>query len=161
MILVEPQDDGDDGISPAQRRVLLRYLSRIQHAVGLQGEVTVLLAGDKRVRSLNRTFRKKNKATDVLSFPADPVSGVAGDLAISLETAARQAGEYGHTLLTELRILILHGVLHLEGMDHETDTGEMVARETALRARFRLPAGLIERMQAGNRRSRSRMEKAQ
>ena len=67
------------------------------------------------------------------------------DLAISIETAARQAAEHGHPLLTELRILIVHGVLHLTGLDHEVDNGEMVAGETRLRARFRLPAGLIER----------------
>ncbi len=144
MIVLEPPGSG--AITPSQRQALARFLGRAQKAAGLKGDVTVLLSGDARLRELNRTFRGKNKPTDVLSFPAgDPVSGVAGDLAISVETAARQAAEHHHDLLTELRILMLHGMLHLAGMDHETDGGEMVAGETALRARFRLPAGLIER----------------
>lgn len=139
--------DGAESITQAQRRTLARSLQRMKASAGLQGEITVLLTGDARVRTLNREFRGKNKATDVLSFPADTRSGVAGDLAISLETARRQAMEYGHTLLTEIRILMLHGLLHLKGMDHETDNGEMAQIESLLRAWFRLPAGLVERTQ--------------
>ena len=101
------------------------------------------------IRDLNRRFRRKNKATDVLSFPAAEAFGkaaqIAGDLAISLETAARQAEAFGHPLETEVKVLILHGILHLAGMDHEADTGEMARRESALRKRFELPAGLIQR----------------
>ena len=73
--------------------------------------------------------------------------GVAGDIAISVETAARQAAEHGHTLPEELRILLLHGVLHLAGFDHEADEGEMRTREQELRTKFGLPIGLIERAQ--------------
>ncbi len=138
---------GAGAVPAIRRQALTRFLTRVKNAAGVQGELTVLLAGDGRLRALNRQFRGKNKATDVLSFPADPLSGVAGDLAISVQTAERQAVELGHPLDTELRILILHGVLHLAGLDHEVDAGEMAARETALRARFRLPAGLIERTQ--------------
>ena len=113
---------------------------------GLTGEVTVLLCGDDRIRELNRTFRRKNKPTDVLSFPAgENAEGAAGDLAISVETAALQAAEHGHSLIDELRILLLHGVLHLAGFDHEADAGEMRAREAELQAKLRLPVGLIER----------------
>ena len=132
-------------VARAEQKALLRTLSRMRKAIDLHGAVTVLLTDDAHVRALNRRFRGKNRATDVLSFPADSLSGVAGDLAVSLETAARQATEHDHSLLVELRILMLHGILHLSGMDHECDGGEMVALESALRARFRLPAGLIER----------------
>lgn len=98
------------------------------------------------MRTLNRTFRKKNKPTDVLSFPS--VSpGVAGDIAISLEIAAENAAELGHPLATEVKILILHGMLHLAGYDHEVDDGEMYRREAALRQKLKLPVGLIERTQ--------------
>ncbi len=117
-----------------------------------------MLTTDAGIRRLNRRFRGKNKATDVLSFPAaEPALGVAGDLAISVETAARQAAECGHGLNVELRVLMLHGMLHLAGYDHETDAGEMAAIEARLRERLRLPLGLIERAgsdQAGNRRAR-------
>jgi probable rRNA maturation factor len=96
------------------------------------------------MQSLNRRFRGKNKATDVLSFPSQ-VSGVAGDVAISLEIAAGNAAALGHDLATEVKILILHGLLHLAGYDHEIDDGEMQAREASLRQKFKLPVGLIER----------------
>ncbi len=131
------------------RAGLSRFLRTAQAAVGLQGEVEVLLAGDRTLRRLNRTFRGKDKATDVLSFPAPEefAGGHAGDLAISLETARRQAEEHGHALRDEVRVLLLHGLLHLSGMDHEADDGEMAERESALRAKLRLPGGLIERVE--------------
>ena len=132
------------GISSAG---LTRFLRVAQAAAGLDGEVEVLLSDDRVLRRLNREFRGKNKATDVLSFPAPPdfAGGHAGDLAISLETARRQAVAHGHTLRDELRILLLHGLLHLVGMDHEIDEGEMADREAALRRKLRLPAGLVAR----------------
>jgi probable rRNA maturation factor len=125
------------------------YLHRAQAAVGLSGEVEVLLAGDRTVRRLNREFRGKDKATDVLSFPAAVGfgGGHAGDLAISLETARRQAVEHRHSLRDEVRVLLLHGLLHLAGMDHEVDSGEMAEREGVLRKRLRLPSGLIARVE--------------
>jgi probable rRNA maturation factor len=127
---------------------LMRFLNRARLAVGLGGEVEVLLADDATLRRLNKSFRGKNKSTDVLSFPtpAEIAHSHAGDLAISLETAARQAANYGHTLRDEVRILLLHGLLHLAGEDHETDDGEMAAREAALRCELRLPNTLIERV---------------
>ncbi len=130
---------------------LNRLLKRVSRAVGITGEVDVLLTTDTEVRRLNRQFRGKNKATDVLSFPAEAIPGVpakdlhAGDIAISINTATRQAAEHGHTLDTEVRVLLLHGLLHLVGMDHETDGGEMRERELALKNELRLPAPLIER----------------
>jgi len=133
-------------------RTLARFLTQAQAAVKLRGQVTVLLTTDASLRSLNRRFRGKNKATDVLSFPADPASPsgarIAGDLAISVPTARRQAAAQSHTLSTEVKVLILHGLLHLAGYDHEADSGGMARRERLLRARLRLPQGLIERAAA-------------
>ena len=113
----------------------------------LRGQVTVLLTTDEAIRKLNRQFRGKNKATDVLSFPAEGLGaeGMAGDLAISVTTALSQACEQGHSLSTEIKVLILHGLLHLAGYDHETDSGKMARRERLLRARLGLQQGLIER----------------
>jgi probable rRNA maturation factor len=115
--------------------------------VKLRGQVTVLLTTDTAMRRLNRRFRGKDKATDVLSFSAGgPVAAeIAGDLAISVSTARRQAVERDHSLATEIKVLMLHGLLHLAGYDHETDQGEMYRRERALRAKLGLPQGLIER----------------
>jgi probable rRNA maturation factor len=131
------------------RSGLSRFLRTAQEAVGLEGEVEVLLAGDRTLRRLNREYRGKDKATDVLSFPAaEEMAGLyGGDLAISLDTAKRQAEEHGHTLRDEVRVLLLHGLLHLSGMDHEVDCGEMAEREGELRGRLRLPNGLIARVE--------------
>jgi probable rRNA maturation factor len=128
-------------------RSLTRFLKEAQAHVKLAGTVTVLLTSDAAIRGLNRRFRGKDKATDVLSFPtAGPIAAeMAGDLAISIPTARRQAAAQGHTLATEIRVLIVHGLLHLAGFDHESDTGQMARRERLLRGRLRLPQGLIDR----------------
>ena len=128
-------------------RTLARFLSAAQAAVRLRGQVTVLLTTDAAIRKLNRQFRGKNKATDVLSFPAEGLGahGIAGDLAISVTTALGQSAEQGHSLSTEIKVLILHGLLHLAGYDHEVDNGKMARRERLLRAKLKLPQGLIER----------------
>lgn len=136
-----------DELSTISSSGLARFLNRARAAVPLEGHVDVLLTSDAELKRLNKAFRGKNKATDVLSFPAPPESaGVAGDLAISLDTAARQAQEHGHSLRDEVRILLLHGLLHLAGADHEIDSGEMAAREQELRRSLKLPLGLIERV---------------
>jgi probable rRNA maturation factor len=163
MITLEAPRGMADEANPWQkqglsRAGLARFLNRARAAVGLEGEVHVLLADDATLMRLNRRFRGKNKATDVLSFPAWDASvgdssvpagngsGVAGDLAISLETAARQARQFGHTLRDEVRVLLLHGVLHLAGFDHEADGGEMAAREGKLRRELRVEMSLIARV---------------
>lgn len=136
---------------PLSKVALTRFLKRAQMAVGLPGEVSLLLTDDGRMRQLNREFRGKRKTTDVLSFPAPEIPGLppnhqhAGDLVISLDVAAAQAEQFGHTLNVELRVLLLHGLLHLAGMDHEADAGEMQRRELLLREELKLPGGLIER----------------
>ena len=128
-------------------RTLARFLTQAQTAVRLRGQVTVLLTTDRAIRKLNRQFRAIDKATDVLSFPAQGIGAekMAGDLAISVPTARRQAADQNHALATELKVLILHGLLHLAGHDHEADNGQMARRERQLRTRLRLPQGLIER----------------
>jgi probable rRNA maturation factor len=130
------------------RVALVRFLREAQAAAGVRGEVAVLLARDATLRKLNRNFRGQDKPTDVLSFPPASEAGAkhGGDVAISFETARRQAEEHGHSLNEELRVLMLHGLLHLAGMDHETDGGEMAERETKLRRKLKLPSGLIARV---------------
>jgi probable rRNA maturation factor len=101
----------------------------------------VAFVSDRRIRDLNKIFRGKDTATDVLSFPYapeefEPARDFLGDIVISAETASRQAADAGFTLDTEIKQLILHGTLHLCGYDHETDDGEMNAREVELRERL-------------------------
>ncbi len=132
-------------------RTLAQFLTQAQAAVRLRGQVTVLLTGDATMHDLNRRFRGKNKPTDVLSFPVENLvqnrgrNQEKGDVAISGETALKQAVEQGHSLTIEIKVLMLHGLLHLAGYDHETDAGEMRRHERSLRAKLGLPLGLIER----------------
>jgi probable rRNA maturation factor len=117
-----------------------------------RGSVTVVLVGDTAMRRLNREWRDKDYATDVLSFPADDdgprVRGQQrhlGDIVIATGVATRQAREAGHAYGTELKVLALHGLLHLLGYDHETDEGQMRRVEARLRRKGGLAAGRIER----------------
>ena len=129
---------------------LTRFLLRTRRAVGLRGEVGLLVTASRELQALNRRFRKMNKPTDVLTFPAAPnlLPGFAGDVAISAEIAARNARRLGHTVADEVRVLTLHGVLHLAGYDHEQDNGEMERKETRLRKSLGLPSALIERVRS-------------
>jgi probable rRNA maturation factor len=151
MILIEPPRSPTAARrDPLNKRDLARFVRYAIQAAGGQGAVSVLLTNDKKICELNRQFRKKNTPTDVLSFPSfeplnDGRARSAGDLAISLDTAARQATGHGHSLDTEVRVLILHGALHLAGFDHESDSGEMALLENRLRKQFGLPSGLIRR----------------
>ncbi|HWW23507.1 MAG TPA: rRNA maturation RNase YbeY [Edaphobacter sp.] len=155
MITIEPPSSLS--ISALSKSGLTRFLNRARAAVRLEGDVDVLLADDATLRRLNKTFRGKNKATDVLSFPApaEIADDHAGDLAISLETANRQAETYRHSLRDEVRILLLHGLLHLSGLDHEIDDGEMAAREAELRVELGLSNSLIERVSKPLKRRRT------
>jgi probable rRNA maturation factor len=130
---------------------LSRFIMRARRAAGLKGLVNVLITSSAEMKSLNRRFRGKDKPTDVLSFAAEQgeAKQIAGEIAISLEIAAQSARALGHSTAQEVKILVLHGVLHLRGYDHECDNGQMARREKQLRARLRLPLGLIER--AGRR----------
>jgi probable rRNA maturation factor len=126
-------------------RRLEEFIGAARKAISVRGKVSVLIAGDARIRQLNSRFRGKNSATDVLSFPAAESNGFAGDIAISLNIASRNAQALGHSVDDELRILILHGLLHLAGYDHENDRGKMKKKEAVLRRKLGLPTGLIER----------------
>lgn len=116
----------------------------------VRGIVDVAIVSDAEMRRLNRQYRRSDRVTDVLSFPADTAERVRsprflGDLAIARGLAASQARREGHSVGTELRILALHGLLHLLGYDHQTDQGEMRRLEERLRQRAGLPVGLIDR----------------
>ena len=130
------------------RAVLEKFARTVREQVAKGRQFHCLITGDTELRSLNRRFREKDVTTDVLSFPSgerDPI----GELAISLGRARAQARERGHAIETEVCVLMLHGVLHLLGMDHEIDDGSMARAEVRWRRRLGLPAGLIERTLAG------------
>ncbi|MGC2171907.1 MAG: rRNA maturation RNase YbeY [Candidatus Sulfotelmatobacter sp.] len=133
---------------------------RARRAVHLRGTVNVLVTNGAELRSLNRRFRGVDKATDVLSFPAllrgNQARGAAGDVAISADLARENAGRLGHSVAEEVKILALHGILHLAGFDHERDNGEMARQEGRLRLLLKLDAGLIERARPRARESGSR-----
>ena len=106
----------------------------------------MLVTSGRELKALNSRFKSKHCATDVLSFPAPAFAlDFAGDIAISSDIAAHNARKLGHSLADEIRVLILHGILHLAGYDHERDAGEMARKELMLRKRLLLPASLIER----------------
>jgi probable rRNA maturation factor len=137
------------------RQPVERFARRLEAEVTRGRPFDCMITSDAELRRLNREFRRKNSATDVLSFPARvghavtcPELPYLGDLAISLPRARSQAREFGHGTEQEIQILMLHGVLHLLGMDHETDRGQMARAEKRWRARLGLPNGLIERVQS-------------
>lgn len=127
-----------------RRDELRRFAMRLRREVANGREFHCLVTGDARLRELNRRFLGKDWATDVLSFPSGH-GAVLGELAISMDRAREQAREQGHAVATEVKILMLHGLLHLLGMDHEKDRGEMARAERGWREKLALPAGLIER----------------
>lgn len=154
-------------VSPAGARGAARglgpWLARVAPR-RVHGAVTIALVTDARMRGLNRTFRRVDRATDVLSFPAfaqatarrfapTPRSApmCLGDIVIATGVATRQARAAGHALGTELRVLALHGLLHLLGYDHDTDNGRMARTEAKLRRAGALTEGLIERAGRGRR----------
>jgi probable rRNA maturation factor len=132
---------------------LERFVLRARRAARVEQTVNVLVTSSARVRSLNLRFRGKNVATDVLSFPSPSVlprarARLAGDIAISGDVAAQNATLMGHSAGLEVKILALHGILHLAGFDHERDNGEMARKERKLRQQLGLPTGLIERSES-------------
>lgn len=140
-------------------RSIERFARTLQNSVAGGRAFECLITADSELRRMNREFRGKDTVTDVLSFPARPQPygrdslsasgrGYLGDIAISAARARAQARQFGHTLEQELQILLLHGVLHLLGMDHESDDGRMARAEKRWRARLGLPSGLIERVRS-------------
>jgi probable rRNA maturation factor len=138
-------------IAGLSRSTLERFVLRARRSVHLRGGANVLVTSSAELRSLNRQFRGTDHATDVLSFPAPPGIAdswrAAGEVAISADIARENAGRLGHSVADEVKILALHGILHLAGFDHERDNGEMARKELQLRRRLKLEVGLIERTQ--------------
>jgi probable rRNA maturation factor len=122
---------------------LAAWLTRVS-PTRARGQVTIAIVPDARVHELNRRYRRKDRVTDVLSFPSDE-KGYLGDVVIAAGVARRQAKQAGHPLAVELRVLALHGLLHLLGYDHERDDGRMARLERRLRRKGGLVEGLIER----------------
>ena len=134
------------------RRELTAFVAAACRAARLRGMVTLMVTDNHELRALNLRFKGADRATDVLSFPAPVfVRGFAGDIAISVEIAAKNARLLRHSVSDEIRILVLHGVLHLAGYDHDSDNGEMASRELLMRKRLSLPTGLIERNASGRK----------
>jgi len=131
------------------RRGARAFAKRLESEVAGGRSFCCLITNDQELRRLNRQFRKKDHPTDVLSFPLlQDQNSVLGEIAISFDKAKQQAAEHHHAVGEEIAVLMLHGVLHLMGMDHETDRGQMARAERKWRSSLGLPAGLIERRTA-------------
>jgi len=128
-----------------RRRVVERFARRLQKEVTRGRSFACLITGDAELRRWNQQFRGQDCATDVLSFASAGTASL-GDIAISLQRARAQAREFGHTVEQEVSILMLHGVLHLMGMDHQAGNGRMARAEKRWRVRLGLAHGLIERV---------------
>jgi len=129
---------------------LERFTLRARRAARLSGRVNILLTGSAEMRMLNFRFRRKNKSTDVLSFPSETSfngtkRAFRGEIAISADIARENAARLGHSVPLEVKVLALHGILHLAGFDHERDNGQMARREAVLRRKLGLPVSLTER----------------
>lgn len=133
-------------LSAAARRRLRAFAGTLEQRVCGGRHFSCLLAGDRVLHRLNKQFLGHDYPTDVLSFPSPGPDGFLGEMAISLDRAAEQSRERGHSLEQEISILMLHGVLHLLGLDHERDRGTMARAERRWRKALDLPAGLIERV---------------
>ena len=132
-----------DAVSPATRG-LGAWMAKVAPAAA-KGDLSIAIISDRRMRALNRQFRGKDLVTDVLSFPSGE-RGFLGDIVIAADVTTRQARAAGHSVRTEVRVLALHGLLHLLGYDHETDDGKMARVEARLRKKAGLKEGLIERV---------------
>jgi len=144
-------------IAGLSEKSLEHFTLRARRAVGLSGGVNILLTGRAEMRALNLRFRKKNKTTDVLSFPCEASfngtgkAGFIGEIAISADTARENGARLGHSAVLEVKVLALHGILHLAGFDHERDNGQMARKEAILRRKLGLPLSLTERSEPDER----------
>ena len=134
------------GAAGLDRPRLESFARELQQRVARRQAFDCLITSDRELQDLNRSFRGEDYPTDVLSFPAESKVDSLGELAISRRRAAAQARQFGHTVEEEICILMLHGVLHLVGLDHETDSGAMRRTESRWRRKLGLPTGLIQRM---------------
>jgi probable rRNA maturation factor len=130
---------------------LAKFVTRASRVSGLRAAVNVLITSSRELRVLNSRFRGKDRPTDVLSFPPLLRSNrFAGDIAIAADIAVQNARRLGHSATEEIKILVLHGVLHLAGYDHEHDRGEMASKEQSMRRQLGLREGLLERGERPN-----------
>lgn len=134
--------------SAVDKRLLTKFARKLSALVAHGKHFECLITDDRELRRLNNAFLKHDYPTDVLSFPAAYQAFAIGECAISVERAQEQSLQFGHSLLQEIEILMLHGVLHLMGFDHESDTGQMAQSEKRWRAELKLPNTLIERSQS-------------
>jgi probable rRNA maturation factor len=132
-------------LSLTDKRSLKIFAANLAAQVAPGRCFTCLITNDDALADLNRDFLGHDYPTDVLSFPSGQPGPELGELAISIERAAAQSQEFGHSLLDEMRILMLHGLLHLTGLDHERDRGAMARAERRWQSVFDLPPSLIAR----------------
>lgn len=135
----------DVSFSPQDKRAIRSFARTLGARVSNSRPFTCVISDDAELRRLNNSFLGHDYPTDVLSFPSHASVGQLGELILSAERAAAQAAEFGHNRLAEVCLLMLHGVLHLCGMDHEHDRGEMASAEQKWRQELGLPATLIAR----------------
>ncbi|HZS55543.1 MAG TPA: rRNA maturation RNase YbeY [Bryobacteraceae bacterium] len=131
--------------SAEEKRSLKAFARTVSSRVVNRRAFTCVISNDDELHRLNRIFLGHDYPTDVLSFPEVPEGEHAGEIIISAERAEAQASQFGHGRIDEIRILMLHGLLHLAGMDHECDKGEMARAENKWRREFGLPTALIAR----------------
>lgn len=143
----------------AEKRELTQFVHMLSKHVADGRPMICLLANDAHLRQLNHDFLGHDYATDVLSFPLNALTPELGEIAISMERAAAQAAEFGHTCVEEVKILLLHGTLHLIGFDHQKGDTRMVREEKRWRAEFTLPETLIARAGRASKRAAGQKRK--
>ncbi len=136
--------------SGQDKRALTTFARSLALRVAGGRSFTCLITSDRELHRLNRTFLAHDYPTDVLSFPAADFTASLGEIAISIDRAEAQALAFGHPRIDEVRILMLHGLLHLAGMDHDRDSGQMARAERKWQARFKLPETLTARASASS-----------
>jgi probable rRNA maturation factor len=139
--------------SPEEKRAIRAFARTASKRVVNRRTFTCVISDDRELRTLNAIFLGHDYPTDVLSFPMGETADNLGEIIISAERAQVQAAEFGHDRIDEIQILILHGLLHLAGMDHETDRGEMARVENKWREELGLPTSLIARSRGNGQRT--------
>jgi probable rRNA maturation factor len=132
-------------LTAEEKRLITSFARTLSARVANGRPFTCVISDDSELRRLNHAFRGRDYSTDILSFPSQQSVGDMGDMIISMERAEQQASEFGHGRTDEIRILMLHGLLHLAGMDHERDRGQMAGAERKWRQQLGLPVTVIAR----------------
>ena len=132
-------------LTAKEKRVIRSFARTLSVRIANRRPFTCVISDDSELRRLNHAFRGRDYSTDILSFPSQQSVRDMGDMIISAEAAEAQARQFGHGRTDEIRILMLHGLLHLAGMDHERDRGQMAGAERKWRQRLGLPLTVIAR----------------